>query len=107
MRKFNIFLVGITLWLLISIALVLFAGIGIFMLFMTLSSIIFAIMLCNPAIFEWIRGEKYTQEQRNHFSHITSSTKNRLLFVVNLIIFLILTIILLFYNFRLIDLIGK
>ena len=94
-------------WVIISITLVLFAGIGIFMLFMVLSSILFVVTLCNPAILEWVRGEKYTQEQRTHFSQITSSTKNRLLFVVNLIIFLILAITLLFYNYRLIDFISK
>jgi hypothetical protein len=73
MRKFTIFILGAITWISISIVLGLFAGIGIFMCFMLFSSIMVVIAICNPAILEWVRGEKFTQEQRTHFSQITSS----------------------------------
>jgi hypothetical protein len=94
-------------WIIISIALAVFAGIGTFMLFISLSFIAVAFLLCNPSILERVRGEKYTQEQRRQILQITSSKKHRLLFLVNLTVFLILTLVLLFHNYRLIDLIGK
>jgi hypothetical protein len=107
LKKIIIFAAVTIFWVIISIALAVFAGIGIFMLFMLLSSIAFAFLLGNPSILEWARGEKYTQEQRNQILSITSSKKHRLIFMVNFIIFLILTLVLLFHNYRLIDLIGK
>jgi|SRR5208283_5417305 hypothetical protein len=94
-------------WIIISIALAVFTGIGTFMLFMSLSFIAVAFLLCNPSILERARGEKYTQEQRRQILQITSSKKHRLLFLVNLTVFLILTLVLLFHNYRLINLIGK
>ena len=94
-------------WIIISIALAVFTGIGTFMLFMSLSFIAVAFLLSNPSILERARGEKYTQEQRRQILQITSSKKHRLLFLVNLTVFLILTLVLLFHNYRLIDLIGK
>ena len=107
MRKLIIMALGTILWVLLSILLVLFAGIGFFMLFMILSAIMFVVTLYNPVIIEWARGEKYTQEELSRFKGIRDSKRNRLLFFINLTVFIILAILLLFYNYRLIDLIGK
>jgi hypothetical protein len=94
-------------WTIVSVATMVFAGIGISMLFIVISYIIFGVTLRNPAILERVRGEKYTIEQRAHLSEITSSTNNRILFGGILIVLVILMVILLYNNYRLIDLIGN
>jgi hypothetical protein len=107
MRKLKIMAIGIILWGILSILLALFAGIGFFMIFMDLSVIMFVVALYNPVIIEWARGEKYTQEELAGFKGIRDSKRHRLLFFINLVIFILFTIFLLFHNARLIDLIRK
>jgi hypothetical protein len=107
LRKFVIIIPAIVFWAIIAISLVVFAGIGISMLYFLLSYIIFAVIIRNPAILERVRGEKYTEEQRAHLSEITNSNNYRILFIGILVIFVILTVILLFNNYRMIDFIGN
>ena len=107
MRKFVIIIPAIVFWAIIAISLVVFAGIGISMLYFLLSYIIFAVIIRNPAILERVRCEKYTEEQRAHLSEITNSNNYRILFIGILVIFVILTVILLFNNYRMIYFIGN
>jgi len=107
LRKFAIIVPVMAVWVIISVGLILYSGIGFAMLFFVLSFIIFAVILRNPAILERVRGEKYTTEQRAHLAEITSSGNFRILFIGILIIFTVLTVILLLYNYRMIDFIGN
>ena len=91
-------------FIIISVMLVIFVGIGAFMLFFTLCHLFVTFSLYKSGILEWIRGKRFDEIQKVNMLKITKKVIiKQALFVTN-IVYITITIFLMYHNIRIIDL---
>src|SRR3972149_4907977 len=101
MKRIFIFLL---LVIFIPMVLIIFAGLGFFMLFVTLWHTIFTAAIFRLDIAEWIIGKRFSEEQKLRILKYSSSKFSRAILVFIDLGYLAMTIFLFFHNVRIIEL---